>query len=139
MRAVADNNIVISGLLWRGPSRDLLDAAREGKLELFTSGALLAELEDVLQRTKFVKRLAEAQLQPRDLVNGFAALATVVQPGPITPVVIRDPDDDAVVACAVAAAATSIISGDGHLLELKKYREIEIIKVADFITQLGKG
>ena len=139
MRAVADNNIVVCGLLWHGSSRQLLSAAREGKVELFTSGALLAELEDVLRRKKFLKRLADAQLEPRELVTGYAALATVVQPGPIVPVVLRDPDDDAVIACAVAAAATSIVSGDGDLLALKQYQEIEIVRVAEFITRLGQG
>ncbi len=36
MRAVADSNVVVSGLLWRGPSRDLLDRAHRGDLELFS-------------------------------------------------------------------------------------------------------
>ena len=94
MRTVADTNIVVSGLLWRGPPRQLLDAARQGTVELFTSGALLAELEEVLQREKFFKRLAAAQVQAHDLVTGYAALATVVQPAQIEPVVLRDPDDD---------------------------------------------
>jgi putative PIN family toxin of toxin-antitoxin system len=135
MRAVADTNVVVSGLLWHGPSRQLLDAARQGTVELFTSGALLAELEEVLQREKFLKRLADAQIQSRDLVTGYAALATVVQPSQIAPVVLRDPDDDAVIACAVAANAANIISGDGDLLALRNYREIEIVRVAEFMAR----
>jgi putative PIN family toxin of toxin-antitoxin system len=138
MRVVADTNCVVSGLLWHGPSRQFLDAARRGTVELFTSGDLLAELEDVLHREKFLKRPAEAQLQPRELVTGYAALATVVQPGTIAPVVLRDPDDDAVLACAVAAAATSIISGDHDLLTLKKYKEITVVTVAEFLARLGQ-
>jgi len=136
MRTVADTNVVVSGLLWRGPSRQLLDAARQGAVELFTSGALLAELEEVLQREKFLKRLAAAQVQARDLVTGYAALATVVQPVQIEPIVLRDPDDDAVIACAVAAAATNIVSGDRDLLALKKHREIEICKAAEFMARI---
>ena len=139
MRAVADTNIVVSGLLWHGPSRRLLDAAWEGAFELFTSAALLAELEDVLGREKFLKRLADAQLRPQDLVTGYAALATVVQPGPIAPVVLRDPDDDAVIACAVAAAATTIISGDADLLTLKNYHEIEVGRAAEFLIRVRLG
>lgn len=56
MRVVADTNVVVSGLLWQGPSRWLLDAARQGTLDLFTSGTLLAELEDILRRDRFVMR-----------------------------------------------------------------------------------
>ena len=134
MRVVADTNIIVSGLLWHGPARQLLNAARQGTVELFTSGALLAELEDVLQREKFIRRLTAAQVQPHDLVAGYAALATVVQPAPIAPVVLCDPDDDEVIACAVAAAAVSIVSGDRDLLALKRHQEIEIITVAEFIA-----
>jgi predicted nucleic acid-binding protein len=55
-------------------------------VELFTSGVLLAELEEVLQREKFLKRLTAAQVQPWDLVTGYAAVATVVQPAQRTEV-----------------------------------------------------
>ena len=137
MRVVANNNVVVSGLLWNGPARQILNAAREGKVELYSSGALLAELEDVLQRKKFSKKLADTQLEPRELVTGYAALATVVQPGPISPIVLRDPDDDAVIACAMTATARYIISGDGDLPALKKHNEIEILKVAEFLRRFG--
>ena len=80
MRVVADTNVVVSGLRWHGPSRQLLNLARQGTVELFTSGALLAELAEVIRRGKFRKRLAAAHIQPQDLVTGYAALATVVQP-----------------------------------------------------------
>ncbi len=53
MRVVADTNVVVSGLLWYGPSRRILDLARAGTLELFTSAELLGELRDVLGRPNF--------------------------------------------------------------------------------------
>jgi uncharacterized protein len=136
MRAVADTNVVVSGLLWQGPARELLDAGRQGAVELFTSGDLLSELEEVLQRKKFLERLTRARVQPHDLVAGYAALAVVIHPAKIAPVVLRDPDDDAVIACAVAAAATIIVSGDRDLLSLKKYQQIEIVNAAEFIARI---
>ncbi len=60
MRVVADTNIVVSGLLWRGNPRLILDAARDGGIDLYTSGALLDELEEVLVREKFSGRLRAA-------------------------------------------------------------------------------
>jgi putative PIN family toxin of toxin-antitoxin system len=62
MRVVPDTNIVLSGLLWRGNPRRILDAARAGDIKLFTTATLLAELEDVLGRKKFVERLAYSRL-----------------------------------------------------------------------------
>jgi putative PIN family toxin of toxin-antitoxin system len=83
MRAVADTNIVISGLFWRGNPRRILDAARDGIIELFTSPTLLAELEDVLGRERFSPRLATAGVTARDLVEGFSALASIVESKPL--------------------------------------------------------
>jgi len=57
MQVVADTNIVVSGLLWRGNPRQILDAARDGIIGLFTSAMLLEELEDVLSREKFAALL----------------------------------------------------------------------------------
>ncbi len=48
-RIVPDTNIVVSGLLWRGNPRRILDAARDRIIKLYTSPVLLEELEDVLK------------------------------------------------------------------------------------------
>lgn len=96
MRVVADTNIVVSGLMWRGNPRRILDTARAGDIKLFTTATLLAELEDVLNREKFAGRLSSAGVTPHDLVLGYAALATVIEPAEIEPVILADPDDDAV-------------------------------------------
>ncbi len=87
MRVVADTNVVISGLLWRGNPRRVLDAARDGIIELFTSPVLLEELEDVLKREIFAVRLEAANVTVQELVEGYSALATVVDAEPIDAVV----------------------------------------------------
>ncbi len=96
MRIVADTNIVVSALLWRGNPRRLLDAARDRIIELFTSAVLLEELEEVLSREKFASRLEAAEVTAHELILGYAALATIVEAEPIEPVIVADPDDDAV-------------------------------------------
>ena len=111
-RAVPDTNIVVSGLLWRGNPRRILDTARDKIIELYTSPVLLEELEDVLSREKFATRLAAANVSVQDLVSGYIALATVIEAEPIEPVILVDPDDDAILACALSADAEVIVSGD---------------------------
>ena len=138
MPGVADTNTVVSGLLWHGPPRSVLDAARAGAIELFTSAVLLAELEDVLSREKFARRLERAGVTPRDLVLGYAALAPVIEPATIAPVVLADPDDDAVFACAVAAQAEVIVSGDKHLLDVKSYQGIQVLTAAELLALLAQ-
>src|SRR5712691_7166996 len=138
MRVVADTNIVVSGLLWKGNPRRVLDAARDGAIELFTSAVLLTELEDVLNREKFAKRLASVQVSPHELVLGYAALASVIQPASIDPVILADPDDDAVLACGVAAQVEIIVSGDNHLLGLSSYRDIRILTAAELVAKISE-
>jgi putative PIN family toxin of toxin-antitoxin system len=137
MRVVADTNIVVSGLLWRSNPRRVLDAAREGAIDLYTSVILLAELEDVLSRDKFAKLLTSVGVTPHDLVLGYAALSSVVVPPTIEPVILAAPDDDAVLACAVAAQGEVIVSGDRHLLDLKKYAGIRILTAATLVAEIS--
>jgi uncharacterized protein len=138
MRVVADVNTIVSGLLWQGTPRLVLDAARSGKIHLLTSAALLAELEEVLTREKFAQPIARVGLTPRNLVFGYAALALMIEPGVIRPVILSDPDDDAVIACAVAADAELIVSGDHHLLSLKNYQGILILTPSELIAQISR-
>jgi putative PIN family toxin of toxin-antitoxin system len=133
---VADTNTVVSGLLWSGAPRQVLEAARRGEMSLFTSPELLAELEDVLSRPKFAKRLEAAGVTVAELVTGYAALAQVVRLSVIEPVIAEDPDDDVVLATAVAARAQTIVSGDRHLLTLGQYKGIAILSAAELLAHL---
>lgn len=136
MRVVADTNVVVSGLLWSGPPRRVLDFARIARIDLFTSPDLLLELEDVLSRRKFARRLALIGIESRELAIGYAALARVILPRVISPVIEEDPDDDAVLACALTARADVIVSGDRHLLNLQRYQGIWIVKASEFLARL---
>jgi len=139
VRVVTDTNTVVSGLLWHGNPRQVLEAARAGTLQLYTSAALLAEIEEVLQRAKFAQRLSLAGVASHTLVMGYAALAWLIEPAVIEPVIIADPDDDVVLACAIAARAEAIVSGDNHLLNLKQYEGIPIFTAAQLLARIEKA
>src|SRR3989442_813021 len=100
----------------------------ELKLDLSEALAQEAAKNGQLQRSRCLNQLSQAQVQTEYVVKRYAALARLPQPPAIEPVILRGPDDDAVLACAVGAAATKIISGDGDLLALKKYQDIEILR-----------
>lgn len=137
MRLVIDTNAAISGLLWHGNPGKLIDAANAALVMLHTSAPLLAELRDVIHREKFAKALAARGLSATEIFEGYAALATVGIPAIIPPTVMDDPDDDAVLACAVAAQADYIASGDPHLLTLERFRNIPIVTPTQAVEQLG--
>jgi predicted nucleic acid-binding protein len=52
-------------------------------------------------------------------------------------VIKADPADNRVLECAIAAGVDFIISGDKHLLDLKKFRDIEIMTPEDFLLKTG--
>jgi len=136
VRIVADTNVIVSAFLWGGVPRQLLDAADGHRIELFTSRALIAELEDVLSRGKFAAQLNESLFTSAYLLARYTQLATLVGPVEVTAPELRDPDDAAVLACAFAAQADLIVSGDKHLRNLKTYRNIPIINAAEALARL---
>ena len=123
MRLVLDTNVVASALLWDGTPRQLLVAAREQRITLFTSTPLLIELTDILGRRKFAKKVAASRLAIDQLVEGYAQLAALVRPTPV-PRLAPDPDDDVVIGTALAAKAEFIVTGDRTLRALGEYQHV---------------
>ncbi len=136
MNGGADTNVMVSAMLWTGPPHQILVAAEDGRITLYTSAALLDELAGVLARFRFLKRLIALRTTPEELVTGYARMAQVVLPQPIAPVVQDDPSDDAVLACAWAAQATHIVTGDTHLLRLERYDSISIVSPRTFCSHV---
>jgi uncharacterized protein len=137
MRIVADTNTVLSGLLWhQGPPRRLINLARERIVTLCTSPILLAELAEVIGRDKFAKRVLAATLSATELVQDYERLAEIVESQPLPAPTSRDPDDDHVLACALAAQADLIVSGDRDLLTLREYQEMPILSTAAALARL---
>jgi uncharacterized protein len=132
MRIVADTNTVLSGLLWQGPPRRLLDLARQHAVTLCTSPTLLAELAEVIGRDKFVQRVRAATLSATELVQDYERLAEVVEPQPLPAPTSRDSDDDHV----LAGKADLIVSGDRDLLTLYAYQGIPILSTAATLARL---
>jgi putative PIN family toxin of toxin-antitoxin system len=140
MRIVVDTNLLVSGVISAGLPRDLVNAAKAGEFELCTSEVLLAELLDVIGRGKFAARLAQAQLTPQGIVDDLRALALVVSPASVPPVVLTDPDDDHVLAAALTGAADLIASGDKRdLLPLGSYLGMPIVTAQEALQRIANG
>ena len=82
--------------------------------------------------------LATRQTHAAYLMQRYGVLAKVVRPKRIRRVVPNDPDDDAVIACALAARADLVVSGDKHLLGLGgQYEGIRIVAPAEAVELIG--
>ncbi len=137
VRVVLDTNTVVSALVWGGTPYELIAAASEERIELYSSPALLEELADVLGRAKFAPRLQQAQRTVAQLIEQYRGLVDVVSAEPIAPTVLADPDDDEVLACAIAAQADVIVSGDADLQRLGRFQDIPIVSPAECLRRLS--
>jgi len=125
LRTVFDTNIYVAAALRPGQYADRwLDiAALPGSgLQLFVSPYILAEI-----RQKLVDRFEIPDNLVREFIGRVEVSATVVSPPDFSLAVVPDdPDDDAIVACAVEAHAQLIVTADNHLLKLDPYQGIGI-------------
>lgn len=130
-RVVLDSNVVISAFLFGGPPARVLDRVLAGAVQCFTSPPILDELRGVLQRPKF----GLSQAQALALAEEFRDLCQVITPTHKVQAVPADPADDMILACALAAGADLVVSGDAHLLNLRQWRNIRILSPAEFMRE----
>ncbi len=138
MKLVVDTNVLVSAFLWQGTPGRLIELAGESECQLFTSKILLDELSEVLQRKKLAKPVAATGLTAEQMIRHYRRIATLVTARKLAQQVARDVDDDAVLACALAARADLIVSGDADLLVLKMFRGIKIVPPADAMRLIGR-
>jgi uncharacterized protein len=134
-RVVLDTNVVVSGFLWGGRPRELLALGRARNIQLISSMPLLKELGNTLARPKFVPKLEGPS--PNSLILAYSLLAEMVDcealPQPIAP----DPDDDWVIATAIAAKAEFIVTGDKPLLGVGSVGAVRIVSVAEALAHIN--
>ena len=137
IRAVLDTNLRVSYLLTHQPPMATLidEHLAQERFCLVTATVLLKELDRVLRYPKLQRYYSE-ETRTR-YVALIAALSKVVELPESVPPICRDPDDDWVIACAVAGEADCIVSGDRDLLSLERVGEISILSAAQFLEMLS--
>ena len=86
-------------------------------------------------KKRLSKYVAATGLTADQMLAGLKRLATTVTARQLDLRVSRDVDDDAVLACALAARADLIVSGDDDLLVLGSFKNIPIVSVAWAVRQ----
>lgn len=135
LKIVADTNILISAVITYGNEYEILKLAKLDKIKLIISYDILWEFEEVLKRQKF----SFSGEQVKEILEQIESIAEIINPSIKLEVVKEDPDDDKVLEAAVEGKVNYVISGDEHLLKLKKYENVEIINSASFLEIFRKN
>ncbi len=138
-RVVIDTNVLISGIIQKsGFPFKVVKLWEDEVIVLITSVATIKEAERVLNYPKIRKKYALTSDDIRHTISNLLKYSTLVEDPPIPNVIDEDPDDNKILATALAGKADYIISGDTHLLTLKNYRGIEIVTPKRFCEIVGK-
>ena len=128
MKVVFDTNVLVSAFVTEGVCSKLLGRARRRQFQLITCPFILKELETVL-----LKKLSATKGETRQVLRILAeAISALVQPAQPVSGICRDPDDDPILSCTLAASADYLVTGGSDLLDLREFRGTRIVSPRDF-------
>lgn len=136
IRIVADTNVLISSTFWDGDSNKIIEKVEKKELELLMSKEILEEFSNVLSYKEIQDKIKNKNLEMKRTIEKIALISVFVEPQEKFKIIIEDPDDDKFIDCAVAGKADFIISQDKHLLKLKEFRGIKIVKPDEFLKKI---
>jgi putative PIN family toxin of toxin-antitoxin system len=121
----------VSGILFGGHSRQILNWSSRGKLTNFISDEILNEVKEVLLRSRF--KLTHQQVN--SIIALFHDTFDIVYPAIQHNVIQSDLDDNLFLDAAMEARVEVIVSGDKHLLSLESWRGIRMLSPTEFVTE----
>lgn len=125
---VADTNIIVSGYHFGGIRGQIVDRAAAGEIDMVISEPIIIEVRRVL-----VEKFRWPGQAARDLEDVIFRYAKKVQPTAAIDAVKDDPSDNRIIECALAGEVDYIVTGDKHLLRLRLFEGIHIVKPSNFI------
>jgi putative PIN family toxin of toxin-antitoxin system len=137
MRVVLDTGILIAALITKDTPPDrIYQAWRKRHFQLVTSAWQLEEFRRVSQYPKLRKYLQP--IEAGNLINGLRHQALLLDDLPQVDL-SADPNDNPLLAMAIAIEANYLVSGDKyHVLALKKVGTTRIMTARRFLTILRK-
>lgn len=133
IRAVVDTNVFISSFFGGNP-RKIIDLWKQDRLQLCLSQAIVEEYVEVLLRLGL-----QDKTEIKELLSLFSKGGNTIFTSETKPVslVLDDPDDNKFIECAIALDAEHVISGDKHLLRIRKYLRIKISSPLEFLNEIN--
>ncbi len=123
-KVVFDTNVLISATLWENSvAQKFLFKCIKENAQIFSSQDIIEEYKEILARDFDYK-----EQEIGEILEKILQIITLVNPKNKIEVIKEDADDNKIIECAVESKSEYIISYDKHLLKLKEYQEIKIIR-----------
>jgi len=133
-KVVIDTNIFVAGLLdSKSSSNFIIELFLQDKFTLLISPSILRELKEILTRRPLA-RLANRPVN--EFLITLEKKAEKVSPTEKVRVIKDDPQDNKFLECALTGEADFIVSGDHHLLNLGKFKGINILNSRQALKRL---
>jgi len=124
MKITVDTNFLISSTQWDySVGHKLLIKLIENNVEVYTTNEILEEFSKVLKRD-----FKYNDDETANIIEGILPFLILIDPKTKVNIVKDDPDDNKIIECALESDSEYIITYDNHLLKLKEYKGIRIIK-----------
>lgn len=138
-KVVLDTNIWISIFFNKILGDEFEELFRSEKIEIFISEKILKEIARVLEYPKIKSILEKSGIILREVLEEILRISKVVNPKKKLEIVRDAPEDNKFLECAFESEAEYVISGDRHLLKLKKFGNVKIISARELIKKIKKG
>jgi putative PIN family toxin of toxin-antitoxin system len=135
VRVILDTNVFVSGVFFAGPPYRILEAWRDGELQLVVSQEILEEYQRVGET--LAEQFPGINLQP--IIDLVTTNAEIFPNQILRGSVCEDPDDDKFIACAIASRCKVVVSGDKHLLKVSGFGGIKVIRPRQLIDEYLSG
>ena len=131
MKVVLDTNVFVSGVFFKGPPNQILQAWRDGKIQFVLSLDIIREYSRVGKELS--QQFPDIDLNP--ILHLLYLKSDLISAMKLSESVCEDPDDDKFIACALSSKTKVIISGDKHLLKVSGYHGIKVLSPRKFVDE----
>ena len=133
VRAVFDTNIYVSAIMYGGTPEKVIRLVKSGCAKVYISPFIQNEIAITLKRKfNLTGGIIESTLREIDRLTEHLSPESSIN------VIKADPSDNRILEVAESARADYIVSGDKHLLQLKKFGRCKIVLSRDFYRLFEK-
>ncbi len=132
MKVTVDTNFLISATQWNySVAHKLLKKfilSETAVFKIFTTQGILDETMEVLERD-----FGYTKNEAKNIIEKILLFASLIETSQKVEIIVDDPDDNKVIECAIESSSDYIVTYDNHLLKLKEYKGIKIIKPEEIL------